>query len=75
MTAPQRAVAGGLMAWARRRRFPTLLLLTGGLFVVDLIVPDLVPFVDEILLGLGALILARLKDRRQLPPPTETGKP
>ncbi|MGQ0848549.1 MAG: DUF6116 family protein [Actinomycetota bacterium] len=67
---PQHAVAGGLLAWARRRRFPTLLLITGGLFVLDLIVPDFVPFADEILLGLGTLILARLKDRRQLPPST-----
>ena len=64
VTTPKRAATGGLLAWAQRRRFPTLLLITGGLFVVDLLVPDLIPFVDEILLGLGTLILSRLKDRR-----------
>lgn len=44
-------------------------MLTGGLFVLDLIVPDFIPFIDEILLGLATLILARWKDRRQ-PTPT-----
>lgn len=70
MTTPQRAAVGGLLKWARRRRFPTLLLLTGGIFVLDLVIPDVIPLVDEILLGLGTLILAQWKDRRkQLPPP------
>ena len=65
MTLPGRAVNAGLLAWARKRRSPTLLLLTGGLFVVDLIVPDLIPLVDELLLGLGTLVLARWKDERE----------
>ncbi|HUO47162.1 MAG TPA: DUF6116 family protein [Acidimicrobiia bacterium] len=65
---PQRAAVGGLLGWAQRRRFPTLLLLTGGLFIVDLVVPDPIPFLDEILLGLATLILVRWKDRRQKPP-------
>ncbi|HEU4749916.1 MAG TPA: DUF6116 family protein, partial [Acidimicrobiia bacterium] len=54
----------GLLGWAQKRRFPTLLLITGGLFVLDLIVPDFIPFIDEILLGLATLIFARWKDRR-----------
>ena len=70
MTLPGRAVSVGLLAWARKRRFPTLLLITGGLFVVDLLVPDLVPFVDELLLGLGTLVLARWKDERGASSPT-----
>jgi hypothetical protein len=69
MTVPKRVAVGGILGWARKRRFPTLLLFTGGLFVVDLLVPDFIPFVDELLLGLGTLILARWKDRRQLPMP------
>ena len=64
MTLPRRAVNAGLLAWARKRRFPTLLMITGGLFAVDLVVPDLIPFVDELLLGLGTLVLARWKDER-----------
>ena len=69
MAIPKRVAVGGILGWARKRRFPTLLLMTGGLFGLDLVVPDFVPFVDELLLGLGTLILARWKDRRQLPPP------
>ena len=69
MTTPQRFAVGGLLGWARRRRFPTLLLITGGIFALDLVIPDFIPFADELLLGLGTLILARWKDRRQLPPP------
>lgn len=69
MTTPRRVAVGGFLNWARRRRFPTLLFLTGGLFVLDLVVPDVIPFVDEVLLGLGTLILARWKDRRQIASP------
>ena len=53
-----------LITWASRLKFPRLLLLTAVLFVVDLIVPDLIPFIDEILLGLTALVLASIKKRR-----------
>lgn len=51
------------MRYAAGLRFPRLLALAAGLFILDLIVPDMVPFVDEILLGLIALILAALKRR------------
>jgi hypothetical protein len=72
MTAPQRIAVGGLLKWARRRRFPTLLLITGGVFVLDLLIPDVIPLADEIFLGLMTLILARWKDSRKLePPPAE----
>jgi hypothetical protein len=42
-------------------RFPYLFALTAGLFLFDLWFPDTIPFVDELLLGLGTLLLARLK--------------
>jgi hypothetical protein len=71
VVSPRRVAVGGILGWARRRRFPTLLMLTSGLFVLDVLVPDFVPFVDELLLGLGTLILARWKDRRQLPAPND----
>ena len=67
MTIPRRVAVGGILGWARKRRFPTLLLFTGGLFAVDLVVPDFIPLADELLLALATLILARWKDRRQLP--------
>ena len=52
-----------LLGWARRLRYPTLFKLTALVFVVNVFVPDVIPFVDEILLGLGTLLLANLKDR------------
>lgn len=49
-------------------RFPVLFALTATLFVFDLFVPDLVPFVDEILLALGTLLLGSLR-RKTAPGP------
>jgi hypothetical protein len=51
------------MRFAAGLRFPRLLAVTVALFVLDLIVPDMIPFVDEILLGLLSLLLASLKKR------------
>lgn len=53
--------------WARKLRYPTLFKITAALFVVTLFLPDPVPFVDEILFGLGTLLLANWK-RRNDPP-------
>ena len=44
-------------------RFPWLLLVTAVLFVINVLVPDALPFVDEILLALVAVILGRVKRR------------
>jgi hypothetical protein len=40
-------------------------------FLADLVVPDFIPFVDEILLGLATLILASWRDRKS----TGNGQP
>jgi hypothetical protein len=42
----------------------TLLTLCAVLFVIDLLVPDPLPFVDEVILGVTTLLLARRRDRR-----------
>jgi hypothetical protein len=52
------------MRYASGLRFPKLLAITTGLFVIDLFFPDGEPFVDEILLGLISLLLASLKKGR-----------
>ena len=44
-------------------RFPTLFVLLVGLFLLDLLIPDIVPFVDEILLGILTLIVGNLRRR------------
>jgi hypothetical protein len=59
-----RIVPGFVRAAAGRLRYPWLLAITATLFVVDLVIPDVVPFIDELLLGLGTLVLARLRTRR-----------
>jgi Family of unknown function (DUF6116) len=60
-------IGGMLRRWAAGLRFPRLLALTAGIFVLDLVLPDLIPFVDEILLGLSTLVLAAWRRRRRLP--------
>ena len=42
-------------------RFPQLFTIMAGLFVFDLIVPDMIPLADEILLGLATLMIGSLK--------------
>lgn len=52
-----------LLAFASRLRFPTLFWIVVVVFVVDLLIPDVIPpfFVDEVLLGLAAIWLGRWK--------------
>ena len=57
-----------VLRWAQRLRFPYLFALTALLFVLDLLVPDVIPFVDELLLGLLTLILASLRKRPGIEP-------
>ena len=47
--------------YASRLRFPQLFGAISILFFLDLLIPDLVPFADEILLGLLTLALASIK--------------
>jgi hypothetical protein len=52
-----------LLGYAKKLRFPWLFGITVTLLIVDLIIPDMIPFADEALLGLGALLLGSLKNR------------
>jgi hypothetical protein len=42
-------------------RYPTLFLIVGGLFLINLIVPDLIPFYDEILMAMLAVLIASIR--------------
>ena len=64
MPSPRSALVGWLIARLARMRFPNLFLVTALLFVVNLVVPDVIPFVDELLLGLGAALLGSLRKPR-----------
>ena len=54
----------GVLGWLSRLRSWQLFAVAGALFVGDLLVPDPIPFIDEIMLGLITLMLARWKGRR-----------
>ena len=53
-----------LTAYVSSLRFPRLLALTALIFAADLILPDAIPFVDEILFGLVTALLATMKKRK-----------
>ena len=50
---------------ANQLKFKNLFFLVVGLFIIDLLVPDFIPFIDEIILGLLAIILANWKKERK----------
>ena len=56
----------GLFAWLSGLRSWQLFLLAGALFVADLVVPDPIPLIDEMMLGLATLLLGRWKRRRDV---------
>jgi len=58
---------------ATRLKFPQLFAVLLGLFLFDLVLPDFVPFVDEILLGLGAALFGMW--REPVPPPPSQSPP
>ena len=49
---------------ANQLKFRNLFFMVIGLFFIDLLLPDFIPFIDEIILGLLAIILANWKKER-----------
>lgn len=63
-------VTSRALEWASTLRYPTLFKLAAALFLVDLMLPDPIPFLDELLFGLTTLLLANWKTRKApLPAP------
>lgn len=56
-----KGIRSRLISYLDSLRFPWLLLLTAVVFLLNLFVPDPLPFADEILLALVTLLLSRLK--------------
>jgi hypothetical protein len=50
--------------YGARLRYPHLLLLAGAAFVFDLVLPDGLPFLDELMFGLLTLLFATWRKRR-----------
>ena len=61
-----------LLGFFGKLSYPRLFALTAALFALDVVIPDVIPFADELLLGLGTLLLANWKKRK---PAEATGKP
>ena len=61
---PNGASRGGWQGFVARLTSWQLVTLVGLLFVLDVFLPDPIPFVDEIFLGVLTLLLARWKQRR-----------
>jgi hypothetical protein len=59
-----------------RLRYPYLVLILGGLLLVDLVVPDPLPLVDELMLAILTFIAASFTTRRdERPPPRDVTPP
>ena len=56
-----------------RLRFPQLFALASALLVIDMLVPDPIPFMDEIVLALLTAMLGLWRERGTSPPPEEPG--
>ena len=75
MNIPRSTFVGGVSRWAAGLRFPWLLAVCATVFLLDLAIPDLIPFADEILLGLATLVLGTLRRRRAPAGDTESDVP
>lgn len=64
MRGPRAALVGWLLGRLTRLRFPVLFAISAVLFLVTLVVPDPIPFADELLLGLATALLASWRKRR-----------
>ncbi len=54
-------------------RYPWLVAILAGLFAIDLVIPDPIPFLDEVVLAVLTVLLASWRTRRDdtRPPPKD----
>ncbi len=67
-------IVGLISSFFGKMRFPQLFWLAAIVFVADLFIPDAIPFVDEIFLGLVTLLLGSITKRKtqKKSPPQES---
>ena len=54
-----------LIAYLAKLRFPALFAITAVLFILDFFIPDVIPFIDAIMLAVSAALLGRWKKRKE----------
>ena len=54
-----------ILGFLGRLSFPRLFMLAFALWALDMVVPDFIPFIDELLLGIGTLLLASIRKRKE----------
>jgi Family of unknown function (DUF6116) len=71
MPAMPNPIVAPVLAYASRLRFPTLFKITLGLMLLSWLLPDPLPFLDEIATALAMLVLAnwRLPKGQEATPP------
>lgn len=57
-------ILGPVKRFLERRRFPTLLVIAALLLAADLVIPDALPFVDELLLTIVTIIFGSWRKRK-----------
>lgn len=74
MDTPTQGLIAGFLARLER---PMLFKIAAGLFVLSLIIPDPIPFLDELLFGIITLLLTKQKaidTTASVPPPPPPGR-
>lgn len=68
-------VKAALIGWLSTLRLPVLFVMTAAVFGLDLVVQDMIPFVDEVVLALATAILGSWKKGRTGSGPAEKPPP
>ena len=68
MPDPSQSLIDPLQRFVGQFKSSSLLAIVASLFVLDLAIPDALPFVDEIVLGILTILIARWQSRRAEPP-------
>lgn len=58
-------LVAAFLSFANTLKFRNLFFIIISLFLINLLIPDFIPFIDEIILGLLAIILANMKEERK----------